>query len=126
MVLYDVVLNFEKYPEFLPDAKKVTTLKTKPLTVSFEISVIKKVRYTLSFKTIPGKKISWSFVEGDFFKDNHGSWLFEEVKKGQTKATYHIEVDFGLFVPSIITDKLAGRSLPKMMERFKKRAEGLI
>jgi ribosome-associated toxin RatA of RatAB toxin-antitoxin module len=125
-VIYDVVLDFEKYPEFLPDVKGVTIEKKgKLLTVSFEISIIKKIHYSLGFTAVPGKKIEWHFIKGDLFKGNNGYWQFEEVKKGQTKATYHIEVDFGLFVPSMITNKLVGNNLPTMMKRFKERAESL-
>jgi coenzyme Q-binding protein COQ10 len=124
--IYDVVTDFENYPEFLPDVKKATVLKKgKNLQAEFEISVIKTIRYTLSFTTVPGKKVSWTFVKGDVFKDNTGEWTFEEVKKGQTRVTYNIEVDFGLFVPSLITNKLVGRNLPAMMKHFKDRAEGL-
>ena len=125
-VVYDVVFDFEKYPDFLPDVKKaVVEKKGKQVTAAFEISVIKKIHYTLSFTARPPQKISWTFVKGDIFKNNHGHWEFEEVKKGQTKATYHIEVDFGFLVPSLITNKLVGSNLPKMMERFKQRAEEL-
>jgi coenzyme Q-binding protein COQ10 len=125
-VVYDVISDFESYPEFLPDVKKVEVdKKGKRLTATFEVSVIKKIRYTLEFATVPSKKISWTFVKGDVFKDNRGGWEFEEVKKGQTKATYQIEVDFGLLVPSLITNKLVGHNLPQMMKRFKERAESL-
>jgi hypothetical protein len=46
--------------------------------------------------------------------------------KGKTKVTYNIDVDFGLFVPSLITNKLVGHNLPTMMKRFKDRAESLV
>jgi ribosome-associated toxin RatA of RatAB toxin-antitoxin module len=126
-VIFDVVVDFENYSEFLPDVKKASVAKKgKYLRADFEISVIKTVRYTLDFSIIPNKKVSWTFVEGDLFKDNTGEWTFEEIKKGQTKVTYVIDVDFGLFVPSIITKKLVGSNLPTMMKRFKDRAESLV
>ncbi len=124
--IYDVVIDFENYPDFLPDVKKAVVKKTgKDLVASFEISVIKTIHYTLRFHGIPAKKVVWSFVEGDIFKDNRGEWLFEPEGKNKTHVTYKIEVDFGLFVPSMITNKLVGKSLPAMMEKFKKRAESL-
>lgn len=125
-VIYDIVLDFENYPKFLPDVKNAKVAKKgKQIQAEFEISVIKKIHYKLAFQTDPYKKIAWTFEGGDVFKDNKGSWTFEEVKKGQTKVTYNIEVDFGLFVPSMITNKLVGRNLPTMMKQFKERAEGL-
>lgn len=125
-LIYDVVLDFENYPEFLPDVKKaVVEKKGKSIVASFEISVIKRIHYTLVFTTVPAKKIAWNFVKGDLFKDNRGQWEFKEVKKGQTHATYRVEVDFGFLVPSMITNKLVGSNLPTMMKRFKDRAESL-
>lgn len=125
--IYDVALDFESYPEFLPDVKKATIdKKGRPIIASFEISVIRRIHYTLAFSTIPQKKISWTFVKGDLFKDNKGFWEFEELKKNRTKVTYSIEVDFGLFVPSVITSKLVGHNLPQMMDRFKERALSLV
>lgn len=125
-VIYEVVSDFESYPDFLPDVKKTSvTKKGKGVQAEFEISVIKTIRYTLDFSLVPNKKVSWTFVKGDVFKDNTGEWTFEEVKKGQTKVTYSVDVDFGLFVPSLITKKLVGSNLPTMMKRFKERAESL-
>jgi len=125
-VIYEVVTDFESYPEFLPDVKKTAvTKKGKGVQADFEISVIKTVRYTLDFSMTPNKKVTWTFVKGDLFKDNTGEWTFEEVKKGQTKVTYSVDVDFGLFVPSMITKKLVGSNLPTMMKHFKERAESL-
>ncbi len=123
--VYDVVADFESYPEFLPDVKKavIHSKNGKEMTAEFEIKVIKTIKYSLHFKFQPGKKLSWNFVKGDLFKSNTGSWDFSEIKKGQTKATYSVEVDFGLFVPKAIVSMLVGSNLPKMMERFKKRAE---
>ncbi|HEX5036847.1 MAG TPA: SRPBCC family protein [bacterium] len=125
-VIYEVVSDFESYPDFLPDVKRTSiTKKGKGVQAEFEISVIKTIRYTLDFSLVPNKKVSWTFVKGDVFKDNTGEWIFEEVKKGQTKVTYSVDVDFGLFVPSLITKKLVGSNLPTMMKRFKERAESL-
>jgi len=125
-LIYDIVMDFDHYPEFLPDVKKVKVEKKgKGLVAEFEISVIKKIHYKLSFSSVPNKKVTWTFLGGDIFKDNQGSWEFEELKKSQTKVTYTVEVDFGLFVPSIITNKLVGHNLPTMMKRFKERAESV-
>jgi ribosome-associated toxin RatA of RatAB toxin-antitoxin module len=126
-VIYDVIVDFENYSKFLPDVKKVVIKekKAKHVIVSFELSVIKKIHYTISVAMVPNKKMSWTLVEGDLFKSNTGSWELEEVKKGQTKATYTVEIGFGFMVPSFVTNKLVGSNLPSMMKRFKERAESL-
>lgn len=126
-VVYNVLTDFEKYPEFLDEMREVNTIEktAKTAQVEFVIKVIKRIRYTLDYKLTPNKKIVWHFVEGDTFKDCKGSWTLKETKKGVTEATYHVEVDFGLFVPKKITEMLVGRNLPNLMRSFKNRAEGL-
>lgn len=124
--IYDIVLDFESYPEFLDDVKSVSVKKSgKSLQATFEVSVIKSFKYTLKFTTVANKKISWELVEGDMLKKNNGSWIFEPEGKGKTHVTYNIEVDLGLFVPSMVTNKLVGKNLPTMMQKFKERAEEL-
>lgn len=126
-VIYDVVFDFEKYPKFLSDVREVSLLEKKDqnLVVDFEIQLIKAIRYTLKVSGTPYKKIAWQLVDGELFKKNDGCWMFQEVGKWKTKATYSIDIEFGIFVPGMITKKLVGANLPTMIKRFKERAESL-
>ena len=126
-VIYDVVTDFESYPEFLPETREVEVIKknAKSAQVEYTIKVIKTIRYTLDYQLTPHKKVVWKYVEGDF-RDCFGSWTFKESKKGVTEATYELDVEFGLFVPKKITEMLVGQNLPKLMQNFKKRAESLV
>jgi coenzyme Q-binding protein COQ10 len=85
--------------------------------------VIKTIKYALRVKEEKPKKISWTFISGDFMKDNKGSWVLEDLGGGKTKATYSIEMAFGMLVPKTVVNTLAESQLPSMMEAFKKRAE---
>lgn len=124
---YDVVWDFEKYPDFLKDVKSVDVdaKKAKTCQVTYHVEVIKKIAYTIDLIGTPHTKIEWTFVKGDIMKDNRGSWEFEEIKKGLTKAIYKIDVKFPIFVPSSVTKALVGKNLPAMLENFKKRIESL-
>jgi len=125
--IYEIVTDFENYSEFLPEMRQVEVLKKSATAAQarFTIKIIKTVQYTLDYKLTPNEKVSWSFVEGNLFKDCKGSWRFEELEAGVTEATYNVDIDFGRFVPKMITDKLAGSNLPSMMKQFKDRAESL-
>ncbi len=124
--MFEVISDFESYPDFMGDVKAVTVSKKgKKIEAEFKISVIKTFKYTLSFDMTAPKKVEWSFVGGDIFKDNKGSWTLIPEGKDKTKAIYNIEVEFGIFVPSMITNKLIGSNLPAMMKKFKERAESL-
>lgn len=123
---YEVITDYEAYPEFLSNLKTVTVSKKKGETceITYEIDLIKTISYTLKMNGKPPKKIEWSFVKGDIMKDNHGHWTLEEVKKGVTRATYELNIELGLLVPGAITKRLVGKNLPEMLASFKKRIEG--
>ncbi len=126
-VIYGVVTDFEGYTDFLPEIREVEVLQksAKKAQARFEIKVIKTIHYTLDYQFNPNKTVKWGFVEGNLFKDCHGSWVFEEIEPGVTEATYTVGIDFGLFVPKMIMKKLVGGNLPSMLKQFKEQAEGI-
>jgi ribosome-associated toxin RatA of RatAB toxin-antitoxin module len=123
--VFDVISDFEAYPEFLPETQKVVVDKksAKHLQVTFTISLIRKITYTLDIKLDPHHGLSWKLVKGDMMKKNSGHWKLTEVKKDLTKAIYEIDMDFGGMVPKAITNKLVGTNLPGMMKQFRDRVE---
>ncbi len=123
--VYEVITNFEAYPEFLSGSKGAKILKKSPrhLQVEFKVDVIKTITYVLDIQLDPPHGFSWSLLKGDFMKSNSGRWILNEIKKGLTEALYEIEIDLGLFVPKSISNILVGKNLPVMMKEFKERAE---
>lgn len=127
--LLEVINDFESYPQFLPEVKKISISNRTPTSadVSYEIDVVKTLRYTLRIETVENGT-RWSFLKGDLFKKNSGSWQLESIEDGKkTKATYSLDIEFGGFIPipSAITGKLTEKSLPGLLDNFKKRAETL-
>lgn len=124
--VFQVISDFEAYPEFLSETKKVTILKksAKSMRVEFQVQMIKKIKYTLDIKLAAPKSVSWTLVEGDFMKKSVGAWKLSS-KKGMTQAKYEIDMEFGGLVPKAISDKLIGTNLPSMMQAFRDRAEEL-
>lgn len=123
--VYGVVSDVERYPEFLPEVKGVRTFNRQgnQFDAQYTAEIVKTIKYTLRLTEQKPKKLSWTFIEGEFMKDNVGGWTLEDLGNGQTKATYEIEVTVGLLVPKTIVNALVDNQLPKMMEAFKKRAE---
>jgi coenzyme Q-binding protein COQ10 len=122
---FQVISDYDRYAEFLPQVKKIHTANRSgdQVDVHYEVEVIKTIKYALRVKEEKPKKISWTFISGDFMKDNKGSWVLEDLGGGKTKATYSIEMAFGMLVPKTVVNTLAESQLPSMMEAFKKRAE---
>lgn len=122
---WSVISDYERYPEFLPEVKKIRTLNRRgsELDVQYEAEVVKLIKYTVHMKEEGPQKLSWSLIEGEFMKDNKGGWLLEDAGNGTTKATYNIAVEVGMLVPKTIVNALVDTQLPKLLENFKRRIE---
>lgn len=120
-----VISDYERYPEFLPEVKKIKTANRRgnEVDVLYEAEVVKVIKYTVHMREEGPKKLQWSFVDGEFMKDNKGGWLLEDGGNGTTRATYSIEVEVGMLVPKTIVNALVDTQLPKLLENFKKRIE---
>lgn len=123
--VFDVITNYDRYAEFLPEVKEVRTSNRKgsEVDVTYKVDVVKTIRYTIRAKEERPTRMSWTFVEGEVMKDNKGGWVLEADGPTRTKATYTVEMGFGPLVPKSIINTLVETSLPKMLEAFKKRAE---
>ena len=121
-LLHSVIADYKKYPEFLTEIKQAKIVVQRPKTVDFELELIKKFHYRLKFRETKDE-ISWQLVESNLFKKNDGRWALTEIDKGQTEAHYYLDIDFGFLVPKFIVASLVEKDLPKMVSRFKKRAQ---
>jgi len=126
--VFAVITDFENYPKFLGQlgmtGVEVSSSRPGEKTVRHAVKKMgTTVNYTLRYQLEPPHKVSWSFVEGQFMKDNRGSWRLEKVDDSHTRATYTVEVKFGLLVPGSLVSALISNELPQLLEAFRKRAE---
>jgi len=122
--LFSVITDYESYPQFLSDMEdaKILSREGNVVEVEFTLNLIKRLRYTLRLTEQAPTSVSWTLVEG-MFKRNTGSWKLAEQPDGRTRATYHIEVGVGVFLPGAIVHRLVGQTLPATLEAFRDRAE---
>jgi len=121
---YQLVSDYEKYPEFLAEVKSCKLLKSEDAKklVEFKVSVIKNFTYQMWITENAPNLVSWSFAGGDIFKTSEGSWKLEAAE-GKTKATYTVDATFGIFVPGPIAKTLLNVNLPTMMSAYHKRVK---
>ena len=123
--VFAVITDYEKYPEFLPEVKKVKVefgagnVKEVSYTVDIKAKVI---TYTLKHTARPPDELAWTMVRGEMMKGNDGAWTLKAVPEG-TEATYKIDLKLGALVPSMVERMLAEQSLPGLLANFKKRIE---
>ena len=123
--VFDVISDYERYPEFLSEVKSIRTSDRQgnQVNIHYEVDVMKRIRYTLHMTEDRPRGLQWTFVEGEVMKDNRGSWVLEPTADGKTHAIYTVEVLLGLLVPRPLVTAMVESSLPKMLESFKKRVE---
>ena len=127
--LFDVIVDFEKYPEFLPEVKKakIDAGQGAIQEVTYNVDIKAKViKYTLRHTSDRPNKLSWTMIRGEMMKGNDGSWTLKPgPRPGTTEATYTIDLKLSSLVPGFIERALAEQSLPGLLQNFKARAEKL-
>jgi ribosome-associated toxin RatA of RatAB toxin-antitoxin module len=126
---FDILVDYEKYPEFLPEVKKAKidggqgAIKEVTYTVDIKAKVI---TYTLKHTGDKPNKLTWTMIRGEMMKGNDGTWVLKPgALPGSTDATYTIDLKLSSLVPGFIEKALAEQSLPGLLTNFKNRAEKL-
>ena len=120
----EVILDFASYPHFLPEIEQCEVVRAADdeWDVKFTVKVVKRLRYTLRVQRTAPNQVRWGMLEG-VFKSNDGGWDLNALAETRTHASYFIDLQVGMFVPSSIMRSLVERSLPETVDRFKDEAE---
>jgi ribosome-associated toxin RatA of RatAB toxin-antitoxin module len=126
--LYQAISRYEDYPKFVDNCKsaKVERKGTGKARVAYHVELIKDVNYTLDHSEDPqAGVVSWTLVDSDTFKVNNGKWILTSAGPGKTDVKYELEVEFKIYVPGMILNKLIKGPLPSMVKSFVDRANSL-
>jgi len=126
-----VILDFEKYPEFMKEVTKVEIVEKSAETIvakfhihiafgGFDVRSSYTTRYTIADDTI-----TWDLVESENITKMRGKWVLHETDDEECRADYEAEVETNLGVPPDVQALFVEESLPKLMESFRDRAEEL-
>jgi ribosome-associated toxin RatA of RatAB toxin-antitoxin module len=127
---YDVVVDYERYPEFVPGIRRCRVRDGgAEKQVEYELDLgIRRIKYVLRHEEQRPRRVAWSLVSGDMMKVSNGSW--ELTADGDsTRATYSVEIQISRppLVPQALVDRVSDEltrvQLPKTLEAFKARAE---
>jgi len=125
--LFDLVVNIESYPEFLPWCKKAEIIKTKGNIIIAELTIefagISQ-SYTSKITHDRPKTINVEMIEGPF-SYLRNNWQFEAQNNGQTKIRFEIDFKFSSKILETLMGVIFDRTVSKLTEAFLKRAEQL-
>lgn len=121
---FDTIKDIESYHHFLPgvtSVKKLKDLSDREFIAEYELSMVKTFHYQIQMSIVPKTEVSWVLYQGDLFKKNNGRWQLTPEGKQQTRVQYDLDVEFKMFVPSMIVSSLVKGQLPLVMDAFEKR-----
>lgn len=128
---YEVVVDYARYPEFVPGIKacRPGAERAGVRDVQYELDLgIKRIRYVLRHRESRPSRVSWSLVSGELMKVSNGSWELAPEGAG-TRARYSVEVQLSKppLVPQAVLDRVSDEltrvQLPRTLQAFKQRAE---
>jgi ribosome-associated toxin RatA of RatAB toxin-antitoxin module len=127
---YALVVDYERYPEFVPGIHGCRIVSEKPRKhVEYQLDLgIKRIKYVLEMHEKEPTHVAWSLVSGDMMKVSNGSWELSP-QDGRTHAIYTVEIQVSRppLVPQAIVDRVSDEmtriQLPKTLDAFKTRAE---
>lgn len=126
-VVWDVIADFERYPEWNDEVTEVEILE------SDDHGWGTKVRYRIDAGVIGAtvvleyayddQAMSWWLVEGDKVRKNDGTYTVELQDDGTTHVTYELEVEPVIRIPGVMKRQAARRIITRALKSMKDQAE---
>ena len=128
--LFDIVLDIEKYPDYIPWCKKINILKKNKNSIKANMIVNYKLLPTQQFISIvtydvKNLLIKTQYIEGPL-KNLDTIWKFVEIDKNKTIVNFNIKFEFKNFFHQKISEVFYSLVENKMMESFEKRAKKIL
>jgi coenzyme Q-binding protein COQ10 len=119
---FKIVVDYEKYPEFLTGVSSVKITKNDGSTkeMEYSVSIVKSFKYKLKVTEVAPSSVVFVFQSGEMFKTMKGSWTIKPAGE-KCKVDYAVDATFGMLVPSFMADQVVKINLPIMVQNFKAR-----
>ena len=129
--IYDLVMDIEKYPEFLPWCKnaRITEVISSEnlqadLLINFKSFFEKYTSNVEHGKIEGGFEVNVKAIKGPF-KSLVNNWKITDLADGKCQVDFFIEFEFSSFLLSKMIGAIFKKAVEKMMQAFEDRAKGL-
>ena len=125
--LYNIVLNIEEYPDYIPWCTKIEILDKYKNVIKANMTVNYKFFPTQEFTSKvefnkKNKIIKTSYIKGPL-KNLHTQWKFKQLNKEKSKVIFIIEFEFKNFIHQKIAELFFPLIETKMLRSFIARVE---
>lgn len=123
--MYDLVNNYESYPEFVPGCVESRTLSLSDQELTAELVISKagiRQRFTTKNTMIENRCIKMQLVQGPF-KFLQGEWQFTEIDEKCSKIALKLDFEFSNPLIAMAFGQIFTHLTSKMIEAFKQRAK---
>ena len=127
--LFDIVLDIESYPEYIPWCTRMVVNQRKnneifaDMFVEYKFIVAQKFGSHVKFDRNK-LKIETNYIEGPL-KDLTTNWKFEEIKNSKSKIIFKVNFEFKNFIHQKIAETFYPLIENKMIQSFKERADNI-
>ena len=128
--LYKIVLDIEKYSEYIPWCKKIIIKTRSKNEMLADMIVIYKYFLPQTFTShvmFDSNKllINTNYIKGPL-KDLSTEWLFKKLEIKKTKIIFIIKFEFQRLLHQKMAELFFGLIENKMIDSFKKRADEIL
>jgi ribosome-associated toxin RatA of RatAB toxin-antitoxin module len=126
---YEVLTDFQRYPEWAADIKAVSIDERdadgRPAQVTFRAAAFgRSTSYTLRYDYSGApSKLSWEQVSGDVTRRLDGSYEIYPSDDGSADVTYTLVVDLKVPLPVFVKRRAEGRIAHTALKELKDRVE---
>lgn len=123
--MFDLVNDFERYPEFLPGCRRARLLEQDESHLVGELTLAKagvEQSFTTLNELYAPERIELSLVRGPF-RRLRGRWLFTPMGENACKVSLEMEFEFANRLLGMAFGKLFQQVAGQLVESFTRRAD---
>src|SRR5438045_1713763 len=126
--VFDVALDFERYPVWAADVKEVEVEarddEGRGTSVRYRTAAMgQSARYTLAYDYSDAPhSMAWKLTEGNIMRVLDGSYTFDP-SNGGTLVTYHLEVELLIPMPGFVKRRAEAKIMGTALRELKRRVE---
>jgi ribosome-associated toxin RatA of RatAB toxin-antitoxin module len=127
-VLYDLVVDVERYPEFVPGVSAAAVLERTDDVQLARLTVQRgplRTSFTTRNQLVPGHSVDMQLVEGPF-RILQGQWSFTPVASNGCRIEFRVRFQFTNPLKSALFEPLFEDTVATLVRAFVARAQGSI